>query len=412
MPALSVIIPAYNTKIEYLSTCLDSIANSSLKDMEVIVVDDGSTVDYKELKEKYSNFTFYKIENQGTLKARLFGLSKASGDYIYFIDSDDAISFDYLEAMLLTAKQTGSDIVFNDWAFWTLRTKYVCANDSTINTDFCLSGEDVLYKYFSKYGTEHSYYVIWNKIFKREILLFVKEKIEELNLPKTVFAEDVLISFFAFTKANRISNTHLGYYFYRIHNDQQIYVSNESKLLNQILSMSKVFSYMETYLKKISRFDKISELLFKWKKIMASSNYEVAKNSKYSNLIDTIKKAYGVEKLTKLPMVAQRPYAKHQLLPLNVDDIEDKLKEIFLSTGKTKIYAKKHSFALNQLTKIKHLFDKEFELVTDKKQANIIMPKEIYPLKLKILHNYFVYSLGIFLFPKGSKIRKFLKSRF
>ncbi len=412
MPALSVIIPVYNTKIEYLSNCLDSIANSSLIDMEVIVVDDGSTIDYKELKEKYKNFTFYKIKNQGTLKARLFGLSKASGDYIYFIDSDDAISFDYLEAMLLKAKETGSDIVFNDWAFWTWRTKYVCANDSTINSDFCLSKEDVLYKYFSKYGTEHSYYVIWNKIFKREILLFVKEKIEELNLPKTVFAEDVLISFFAFTKANKISNTHLGYYFYRIHNEQQIYVSNASKLLNQILSMSKVFNYMENYLKEINRFDEVRELFFKWKKIMSSSNYEVAKNSKYFNLIDTIKSAYGVEKLTKLPMEAQRPYAKHQLLPLNIDVIESKLKEIFLSTRKIKIYADKNSFALDQLSKMKQLFNKEFEIVLEKKQATIIMPKEVYPIKLRFLHNYFVYSLGIVLFPKGSKIRKFLKSRF
>lgn len=411
MPALSVIIPVYNTKIEYLSNCLDSIANSSLIDMEVIVVDDGSTIDYKELKEKYKNFTFYKIKNQGTLKARLFGLSKASGDYIYFIDSDDAISFDYLEAMLLKAKETGSDIVFNDWAFWTWRTKYVCANDSTINSDFCLSKEDVLYKYFSKYGTEHSYYVIWNKIFRREILLFVKEKIEELNLPKTVFAEDVLISFFAFTKANKISNIHLGYYFYRIHNEQQIYVSNASKLLNQILSMSKVFNYMENYLKEINRFDEISELFFKWKKIMSFSNYEVAKNSKYINLIDTIKNAYGVKKLTKLPKEAHRPYANHHLLPRNIDDIENKLKEIFLSTRKVKIYADKHSFSLDQLTKMKQIFNKEFDIVLEKKQAIIIMPKEIYPVKLRILHNYFIYSLGMVLFPKGSKIRKFLKSR-
>ena len=237
-------------------------------------------------------------------------------------------------------------------------------------------------------------------------------KIEELNLPKTVFAEDVLISFFAFTKANKISNTHLGYYFYRIHNEQQIYVSNASKLLNQILSMSKVFNYMENYLKEINRFDEVRELFFKWKKIMSSSNYEVAKNSKYFNLIDTIKSAYGVEKLTKLPMEAQRPYAKHQLLPLNIDVIENKLKEIFLSTRKIKIYADKNSFALDQLSKMKQLFNKEFEIVLEKKQATIIMPKEVYPIKLRFLHNYFVYSLGIVLFPKGSKIRKFLKSRF
>ena len=117
MAKLSVIIPVYNTDFEMFSKCLESVHNSSIKDLEVIVVDDGSSVDYSSLIKKYKNFKFFKNENMGTLEARLFGVSHATGDYVGFIDSDDALSFNYLEAMVTRATQTNADIVINDWAF-------------------------------------------------------------------------------------------------------------------------------------------------------------------------------------------------------------------------------------------------------------------------------------------------------
>ena len=82
MIELSVIVPVYNTNINYFFNCLKSIASSSIKNMEVIIIDDGSSIDYSELQQAFPNFKFVKTENQGSLHARLFGLSLARGEYV------------------------------------------------------------------------------------------------------------------------------------------------------------------------------------------------------------------------------------------------------------------------------------------------------------------------------------------
>ena len=89
MAKLSIIIPVYNTLNEFLEECLTSIFESTLKDIEVIVVDDGSNKDYSKLKKKYLNkIKYFKTENQGTLKARLYGVKQATAPYVAYVDSD------------------------------------------------------------------------------------------------------------------------------------------------------------------------------------------------------------------------------------------------------------------------------------------------------------------------------------
>ena len=412
MPKVSVIVPVYNTKVEYLKYCLDCIDRSSIsgQDMEVIVVDDGSSVAYSEVKKSFPHFHFYSIENVGTLKARLFGLAKATGDYIAFVDSDDALSFDYLEAMLICAEQTQSDIVINDWAFWTRNSKYVCINDSTIRTNFSLEGKAVLEKFFSSCGAEHSYYVLWNKLYKREILLRTKQDIERLGISKLVFAEDVLTSFFAFSYAQKISNTHSGHYFYRIHDSQQIYISDREKFVNQIESIGKVFNIMESHIERIGRED-LSPMLKKWKELMASSNLTTARHSHFHEIKSVILVNYSVEKISRLPTSVQKPYQKHLLLPSNLDEIEDVIRKLFNEKNITKLTVKKSSYAERRLQNMSKLFSLPITIIYDEKRADIISPREIYPLKLRIIHNPLIYKLGMFLFPKGSKIRKLLKAK-
>lgn len=412
MAKVSVIVPVYNTKVEYLKYCLGSIDRSSISDhdMEVIVVDDGSSVDYSEVKKSFPHFHFYSIENVGTLNARLFGLDKSAGDYIAFVDSDDALTFDYLEAMLIRGEQTQSDIVINDWAFWTHNSKYVCANDTTINSDFLLEGDAVLSKYFSSCGAEHSYYVLWNKLYKREILLSAKQDIERLGISKLVFAEDALTSFFAFCHAQKISNTHSGYYFYRIHDSQQIYVSDRDKFVNQVQSMGKVFAIIDSHIVQIERND-LSPMLNKWKELMASSHLTTARHSHFHDMKALIMDTYSVEKISRLPASAQKPYEKHLLLPSNLDEIENMIKKLFGEKNMTKLAVKKASYVERRLLNMSKLFPLPITITYDKKDADIVSPREIYPLKLRLLHNPLVYKVGMFLFPKGSKIRKILKAK-
>ncbi len=111
--AISVIIPMYNTEF-YLSECLDSLVNQTIKNFEVIIVDDGSTDKSLEIAEMYKsklNLNIIKQENQGASAARNNGMTHAKGKYIAFMDSDDVFATDALENMYNTINKNKSDVV-------------------------------------------------------------------------------------------------------------------------------------------------------------------------------------------------------------------------------------------------------------------------------------------------------------
>ena len=114
MVKVSVIVPIYNAE-KYLEQCLDSIVAQTLKEIEIILIDDGSTDGSAEICKKYlSDFrvTYYHKENEGLAAARDDGMMRAKGEYIGFVDSDDWIESDMYEKMYAAAKSNDSDIVF------------------------------------------------------------------------------------------------------------------------------------------------------------------------------------------------------------------------------------------------------------------------------------------------------------
>jgi len=103
MKKVSIIVPVYNVE-KYLAKCLDSLVNQTLEDVEIIVVDDGSKDNSKQIIDEFQTKYPDKIksfvkENGGLSDARNFGLDRASGDYIGFVDSDDYIHSTFLEKM-------------------------------------------------------------------------------------------------------------------------------------------------------------------------------------------------------------------------------------------------------------------------------------------------------------------------
>lgn len=117
MPEVSVIIPVYNVE-KYLEQCLDSVINQTLKDIEIICINDCSTDNSLEIMQKYADIdNRIKIidlaENMGAAPARNKGLENAKGKYIYFMDSDDYIDERYIEELVRNIEKSGTDIAFN-----------------------------------------------------------------------------------------------------------------------------------------------------------------------------------------------------------------------------------------------------------------------------------------------------------
>ena len=101
---VSVVIPVYNTE-KYVREAIESIIHQSLKELEIIIINDGSTDGSPEILKEISNtdhrIQVYTQTNQGQSTARNFGISHARGKYIYFMDSDDLLEEDALEACYL-----------------------------------------------------------------------------------------------------------------------------------------------------------------------------------------------------------------------------------------------------------------------------------------------------------------------
>ena len=102
MNRVSIIVPVYNTK-DYIIRCVDSLVNQTYKDIEIILVNDGSLDNSIDLvNEKYDDdrIVIVNQDNMGSGQARNNGIKKASGDYLFFVDSDDFIDKDTISIMM------------------------------------------------------------------------------------------------------------------------------------------------------------------------------------------------------------------------------------------------------------------------------------------------------------------------
>ncbi|MDR3244725.1 MAG: glycosyltransferase [Elusimicrobiota bacterium] len=165
MPKVSVIMPVYNAE-RYLYQCLDSITEQTLKDIEIVCIDDGSTDNSFDILMRYSNndkrFVVKKSKNQGAAQARNIGLEYASGPYIGFVDSDDWIDGNYYEALYNKAILYDADLA---------RTTYKHIEGNAQRDDiFNKIIEDKCKNDTQLNVNDHSV-AIWNAIYRRDYLV-------------------------------------------------------------------------------------------------------------------------------------------------------------------------------------------------------------------------------------------------
>lgn len=232
MTKLSVIVPCYNTS-KYLSTCVDSIIANKVKDMEIILVNDGSkdnTLDViKEYAEKYPKLIKYIDKKNGGLSdARNVGIKQASGEYIALIDSDDYIDNDMLSKIMKKAIEGNFDIVTCD-------VKMIYSDhDVYVNPGF---SNDLLSKEEIKNVMYDFYPAVCNKIYKRKLL-------DKVIFKKGILYEDVEFIYRLLPNVSSVGVVSGVYYNYLQRENSITYTYNE-KLSDLVNNFDSIFEYYE-----------------------------------------------------------------------------------------------------------------------------------------------------------------------
>lgn len=209
MNVVSVIVPVFQCE-KYLRQCIDSILNQTYKEIELLLIDDGSTDQSPMIcdsyKEKDSRVKVIHKQNEGVAKARNIGLDQSSGKYIMFVDSDDWVELDMVEKMIKILEQQKADIVECGYIE---RKNPICTSE-IIKEDICiLDNKEKIFYHSIVPGMPYLYKVCWGKIFRDSVCAHVR-------FPNRTIAEDAAFCNQVFLNCQKIVKTNAKYYNYRI----------------------------------------------------------------------------------------------------------------------------------------------------------------------------------------------------
>lgn len=239
MVKFSVIVPVYNT-LEYLKSCLTSILHQSFQDLEVIVVNDGSQDDSHILLEyyhkNYPGITLIHQENGGLSHSRNVGLAKASGEYVLFLDSDDAFIPNSLQGLADFLDKTKPDVsVFNWMSYHKGRTieYYEYFSAKKLKTIKPSTGRSFVHQMLKKDKTWELY--TWNMVYNREFLIE-----NGFQFVEQILFEDMIFNWQVLLKAKRVN-----YYPYHV----VLYTRKREGQITRQITLKSVLSrlYVSNY---------------------------------------------------------------------------------------------------------------------------------------------------------------------
>ena len=262
-PMVSIIIPVYNAE-KTIRRCVDSVLNQEYKEIELLLVDDGSTDSCGQICDEYarkdSRVCVIHKENTGVSDTRNMALDRAKGTYLQFLDSDDWISPDATSLMVRAAGESGCDMVISD--FYRVVGERV-SHKGDIEPGGLLTREEFA-GFMMEKPADFYYGVLWNKLFRRAL-------VEEngLRMDKTIsWCEDFMFNLEYIRHTKTIYALHVPVYYY---------VKTKGSLASQGLSLTKtikmksmVFSYYHDF----------------YKSVLTEEDYEKNRLSVYRFLVD------------------------------------------------------------------------------------------------------------------------------
>ena len=232
MAKVSVIVPVYNCEL-YIERCLESLLNQTLQDIEIILVDDGSKDDSVTICKKYSDprIKLLTQHNQGQSRARNYGLSVATGEYIGFVDADDWVDLDFFEKLYNSAVLNNSDIAMADF----IRKG---PNKHKIRLNLTTNGVYISIEDKIKIAKALTEGCVWNKIYKKNVL-------ENIRFNEGMFFEDGPFTLRALFKSDKMT-TVIGTYYYYFQNPVSTVKTMDSKKRNdKIKSRQEMLEFMK-----------------------------------------------------------------------------------------------------------------------------------------------------------------------
>lgn len=240
MSKISVLVPVYNTS-DYLRTCLESLKNQSLKDIEIICINDGSTDDSLNILNEYANSDRrFKIINKGNTgygHSMNMGLDKASGEYIGIVESDDYIDCEMYQRLYEEAKKNDADIVKSDY--------WIYFKGENIKTNSL--GEGPFNEVFMPRRENHSLFLrgqsIWSSIYRRKM---IKDyNIRFLESPGASY-QDISFYFISMACADRVVLLNDAFLHYRQDNPNSS-VKSTDKVFCVCDEIKEIWNFLEKH---------------------------------------------------------------------------------------------------------------------------------------------------------------------
>jgi len=277
-PKISVIIPAYNVE-DYVAKCLDSIINQTYKNLEIIIVNDGSTDKSGEICERYAKkenrIILIHQENQGMSIARNNALDIATGEYIGFVDSDDWIEPDMYATLYDNIIAHDADISMCN--FYYVRTSGQQSPYSNENDDTkILEG---IYKIAHNIRLSNN--CIWNRLYKRHLF-------DDIRFPAGKTFEDVFVMHRVMDNANKLVLSSKCLYYYRRRADSITLSPFNMAQMDNVDAYIERHNYVSSKypsLEKTSRKFIFTSLLWGMRKAYVDGRIEIHKE-KLSKIID------------------------------------------------------------------------------------------------------------------------------
>lgn len=266
MKMLSVIIPVYNAK-RTLARCLLSVVRAVSVPYEIICVDDGSDDNSGHIVKSFSKiFPSIKLirldQNEGLFQARLEGIKAARGLYIGFVDADDVVCRGYFDLLYKAATDKNTDIAVGQIVNCT-RGGYRYLQSRCAFFPYTDEKSDIETLYWAQAGASYHWHVVWNKIYKGEILRHSIPLLEKFS-GHHVMLEDFVFSSVWFSAVTSYVTVPEARYTYMDNDTASTSESRWEELDKSVEDIKEAFEFVKEFLKNTGKYERYEDYCFLW----------------------------------------------------------------------------------------------------------------------------------------------------